>query len=221
MVYFGGDADTGGLFAGEVQEGRLDAPLFLFEEGAPIYGTVVKDGYWSRDFVLPNGISAEPFHLPSLMKKTRHAAALMMNFTNVSTKNTGFGFGASFEYRFYPLPDRLFFKGSYSLRTERGALDQAGRGNLTHELRIGIGVNLLPVLIPFRLIAGTGVSATFNNGANFLADPLWLGAEYHFSRFAITGEVRLPALFSYSRDVFGAKSADKGVCISFGVMLKW
>jgi hypothetical protein len=216
-VYFGG---TDGIFAGTTENHALTAPLLLFERDIPVFGTAVKDGYWSEDFVLSNGVTDEPFRLPKLIKKSRQSAALMFDTRHITSLYPGMG--ASFEYRFYPVADRVFLKAAYSLWSKSSPLDDSGRGGLFHELRFGVGLNIMPNhAIPFRLIVGTGASAVFSGGAHFLADPFWIGAEYHFSRFAVIGEFRLPEIFSYSRDVFGGGVYDFGFCLSFGVLLKW
>ncbi|MDR2793436.1 MAG: hypothetical protein LBB61_07205 [Treponema sp.] len=215
-VFFG---DENRVSAGVVKDKELTAPLFLFVQGAPVFGTAVKQGYWEQPFELSAGVTEEPVFLPRPLKKMRQAVSFMIDIRNIPTTPVMYGVG--FEYRVYPVLDRWFVKAGYSLWQEEQPLNP-DRGRLYQELRFGTGLYLLPDRkFPFRLLAGTGVSVVFVNGtADFLGDPLWIGAEYHFSRFAIISEVRLPELFTYSRHAFGRDDM-LGYCISFGVLLKW
>jgi hypothetical protein len=217
-VFFG---DKNGVSAGVIKDKKLTAPLFLFVKGAPVFGTAVKRGYWEQPFELSAGVTEEPVSLSKPLKKMRQAVSVMTDLRNIPVTPVKYGVG--FDYRFYPILDRWFFKTGYSLWQEELPLNP-DRGRLYQELRFGTGLYLLPDRkFPFRLLAGTGVSVVFVNGTvDFLADPLWLGAEYHFSRFAIISEIRLPAMFKYARYSFGSSGmSDFGYCVSFGVMLKW
>jgi hypothetical protein len=211
-VYFGGES---GFYAGVIENREMIAPLLLFVENEPVYGTASKDGYWSKPFTLPNGVTGETVHLPKLVKKTRQSLSFM-------TEMRGSKYGVDFDYRLHLLPDRWFFKCNYALWNEKLPVER-DRGQLCQEMRLGTGLYLLPKnTYPFRLLAGTGASAVFLGGQiSFFADPLWLGAEYHFSRFALVGEVRFPELFTYSRGAFGNGDPDSDYYVSFGVMLKW
>ncbi|MDR2193667.1 MAG: hypothetical protein LBP19_04265 [Treponema sp.] len=217
-VFFG---DTNGVSAGIVHDHKLTAPLFLFVEGVPVFGTAVKPGYWEHPFEISVGVTEKPVSLAKPLKKMRHAAGVMTDIRGIPT--TPVKYGAGFEYRLYPVLDRWFFKTGYSMWQEALPLNP-DRGRLYQELRFGTGLYLLPDrTFPFRALAGTGVSVVFVNGTvNFLADPLWFGAEYHFSRFALISEVRLPSVFTYSRHAFGGGEApDFGYSVSFGILLKW
>ncbi|MDR1074179.1 MAG: hypothetical protein LBL45_10985 [Treponema sp.] len=216
-VFFG---DTDGVSAGVVKNKELVAPFLLFVEGKPIFGTAVKSGYWEQPFELAAGVTEESAALQKPLKKMRQSASFMTDLRGIPV--TPLKYGVSLGYRFYPALDRWFFNAGYSLWQEKLPLNP-DRGRLYQELRFGTGLYLLPdTKLPFRVLAGTGVSIVFvDNAANFLADPLWLGAEYHFSRFAIISEVRLPEIFTYSRNSFGSDVSDGGWCVSFGVMLKW
>jgi hypothetical protein len=216
-VFFG---DTDGVSAGIVKDKELVAPFFLFVEGKPVFGTAVKSGYWEQPFELAAGVTEETVVLPKPLKKMRQAASFMTDIRGVP--ETPLKYGVTLGYRFYPTLDRWFFNAGYSLWQEKTSLNP-DRGRLYQELRFGTGLYLLPDRkFPFRVLAGTGASIVFvDNAAHFLADPLWLGAEWHFSRFAIISEVRLPELFTYSRNSFGSDVSDGGWCVSFGVMLKW
>ncbi|MDR0707212.1 MAG: hypothetical protein LBF60_04965 [Treponema sp.] len=216
-VFFG---DTDGVSVGVVKNKELAAPLFLFVEGKPVFGTAVKSGYWEQPFELSAGVTKEPVVLSKPLKKTRQAAGFMTDLRGVPA--TPLKYGASLNYRLYLALDRWFFNAGYSLWQEKPPLNP-DRGRLYQEIRFGTGLYLLPNRkFPFRLLAGTGASVVFVDGAaNFLADPLWFGVEYHFSRFAIISEVRAPEIFTYSRNSFGSDAVDFGWCVSFGAMLKW
>lgn len=216
-VFFG---DTDGVSVGVVKNKELVAPLFLFVEGKPVFGTAVKSGYWEQPFELSAGVTKEPVVLSKPLKKMRQAASFMTDLKNVSA--TPLKYGVSFNYRLYLALDRWFFNAGYSLWQEKLPLNP-DRGRLYQEMRFGTGLYLLPDRkFPFRLLAGTGASVVFvDNAANFLADPLWFGVEYHFSRFAIISEIRAPEIFTYSRNSFGSDISDFGWCVSFGAMLKW
>jgi hypothetical protein len=216
-VFFG---DKDGVSAGVVKNKELVAPLFLFVEGKPVFGTAAKNGYWEQPFELSAGITEEPVALSKPLKKTRQAASFMTDLIGIP--ETPLKYGVDLGYRFYPTLDRWFFNVGYSLWQEKLPLNP-DRGRLYQELRFGTGLYLLPNRkSPFRLLAGTGASIVFvDNAVNFLADPLWFGAEYHFSRFAIISEVRVPEIFTYSRNSFGSDVSDFGWRVSFGVMLKW
>lgn len=216
-VFFGG---KDGVSVGVVKNKELVAPLFLFVEGKPVLGMAVKSGYWEQPFELSDGVTETPVVLSKPLKKTRQAASFMTDLRGIP--ETPLKYGVTLGYRFYPILDRWLFNAGYSLWQEKLPLNP-DRGRLYQELRFGTGVSLLPNRkFPFRLLAGTGMSIVFVDSAvNILADPLWFGAEYHFSRFAIISEVRLPELFTYSRNSFGSDVSDFGWCVSFGVMLKW
>jgi hypothetical protein len=216
-VFFG---EENAVSAGIIENGGLTAPIFLFVEGRPVYGIAVKDGYWPQPFTFPGGITEETVALSKPVKKARQSLSLMTELRNIPS--TPPKYAIDFDYRFYPLPDRWFFKLGYALLQEEIPLE-IDRGRLFQELRFGTGLYILPQrTFPFRLLVGTGISAVFvDNASHFLADPLWFGAEYHFSRFALISEVRLPEIFTYSRNAFGSELSDFGYCISFGVMLKW
>jgi hypothetical protein len=208
--------DEQGASAGTIKNGELTTPLFLFIQGMPVYGTLTKDGYWPKTFTLRNGVTDEVVALPPLMKKARHSLVFM-------TESRDFArYALDFDYRLHILPDRWFLKLGYALWQDKTLLS-SNRETLHQELRFGTGLYVLPRNNwAFRMLLGSGVSLAFaDGGSTFIADPLWLGLEYHFSRWALVSEVRFPEVLGYSRNTFGSDKTDFGVCLSFGVMLKW
>jgi hypothetical protein len=212
-VLFGSDQ---GLDGGVIEEGRLTAPFIRFTVGDPLYGTVMKEGYWPKSFTLPKGITKDAVKLPLLQKRTRHSVGFRTEFRGLYYN------GAHMEYRFYMLPDRFFLNSGFTFWRENTPLSQEQEA-LHGELRLSPGVYLLPkVDSDFRIAAGTGVSLVFTGGGyNFLADPLWISGEYHFSRWALAAGVRLPSILGYTRDIFQENKVAGGMLLSAGVMLKW
>jgi hypothetical protein len=238
-VRFGQDPSGGFIEAGVIEDGELLAPYIPFVEGLPIYGEVSLDGYWTKRFVLPNGISSETFKLPALQWKLRHSFGFSLDLRGVIPQ------GIDIEYRLHVLPDRFFLRLDWALWMDRvPVLDTAAESpentvaadavpapaalslseNMLHqEFRFSPGLYLLPWTDSvFRIVAGTGISGALVNG-NFtlVPDPLWAAAEFHFPRFLIKAEVRLPWFLGYTRTAFGDASADMGIYFSAGVMLKW
>jgi hypothetical protein len=208
-----------GIIAGLIEGGSLTTPLFLFIRNQPVYGSITKDGYWPKTFVLPKGITEETKEVPRLMKRTWQSLSFM---TECRDLNDAAMYSVDFDYRLYFVPDRWFLRAGYAVWQDRTVLSSKEK-TLHQELRGGTGLYLFSKNdLPFRVLAGTGVSLVFAEGkSNFLADPLWLDVEYHFPRWAILGEVRFPKIFEYSRDTFGADNVNFGLSLSFGVMLKW
>jgi hypothetical protein len=216
-VHYGSEQ---GPLAGVIEDGTLITELFLFPLDVPVHITLTKKGYWPRSLILPKGITEKEIKLPSLQKKTYHSLGLGATFR----VDNNYNYAVNFEYRFYPLPDRLFLKLDWSIWNGETVLSGGEGETANHqELRLGAGINLLPFTISaFRLLGGTGFSMTFaNSGFNLLADPLWLGMEYHFSRWAIQGEVRFPLVLGYGRNAFSEDQINSGIIFSVGVMLKW
>ncbi|MDR1127428.1 MAG: hypothetical protein LBL06_04785 [Treponema sp.] len=213
-IRYGGED---GVVAGVVKDGELTTEsVFLFVRNAQVFGTATKDGYWSRSFTLPNGITNEPFTVKPLLAKNRHSFVLMSEFRDISTYSADMG------YRFFISPDRWFLKFSYGIWNARTALSSF-KDKAHGEFRFGTGLSLLPKnRWALRIIAGTGASlVSSGNQYDILADPLWFDVEYHFSRWALVSEIRLPKVFWYDRETFGKDRTDFGTCISFGVMIKW
>jgi hypothetical protein len=205
-----------GKSAGKTRQGYLIAPLFLFTQGEPVYGTAAKDGYWPQHFVLPTGISEESVQLPVLQKKTQHSFGFMAGFRSLGRTSV------DFEYRFHILPDRLFLKADWSLWQDITAMSPITEA-LHMELRAGAGLYLLPWNdFPFRVFAGIGISFVFA-GEQFriLGDPLVIGAEYHFSQWAAVAECRIPHLLDYSQGAFGYDALNDDIYLSVGIQLKW
>jgi hypothetical protein len=216
-VFYG---DAGGIPLGRIEVGVLDAAFYPFTAGLPVYGVVVKDGYWPRTFTLPQGITEEVFSLPILQRKTRHSLGLVTGFRGPNF------YTADFEYRFHALPDRLFLKAAWGMRLDSTALSQDLSPEIPavhHELRFSPGLYLLPFTdFPVRILAGTGISLELTEGGtNFLADPLWVALEYHFPLWALVAELRLPKIFGYSRGAFQENKLGDALWYSFGVVLKW
>lgn len=205
-----------GLSAGTLANGALDAGPVPFVEGAPVYATLAKPGYWSREIALPAERDGGDILFPGLWKKTRHSLALLNGFREGPAFTS-----VEFEYRFHALPDRLFLQADWAVLPR--AASQA-EGAPYQEMRVGAGLYILPRSgIPFRLLAGTGLALVFSSDeADFQSDPLWLGAEVHFSQWAVVSALRFPDLIGYSRDIFGGgKLGTGGYCFTIGIMLKW
>ena len=202
---------------GYLQQGSFIAPLTLFPEAALVYGTIEKDGYWPQDFVVPQGISLQPFKLPVLQKITRHSFGFMLAFR--SLEHSSF----DFEYRIHIMTDRFFLSGAWSIW--RDATELAGGLEAVHnEWRVRAGLYLLPWEAPvFRVFVSTGISFTLSDAfkSRFLADPLILGLEYHFSHLAFIAEYRFPFVLGYSRSSFGSAALNMDSFLSIGVQLKW
>ncbi|MDR2634174.1 MAG: hypothetical protein LBC51_11235 [Treponema sp.] len=204
------------LEGGTIQDGVLTSPFYPFTEGFPLYGKLVKDRYWPRSFVLPQGISPETVALPRLQRKVRHSI----------------GFGYEFrgdlfacldvEYRFHILPDRLFVKAEWGIWKDTTQLSQ-GVGAQHQEYRFGLGVYIQPSNdAAFRLYGGTGLSLVTASGAFItLADPLWLGLEYHFPHWAVKLEFRIPEILGYARDIYEPDTTGFSSYGLLGVLLKW
>jgi hypothetical protein len=208
--------DENGVITGVVKDGELSPEsVFLFVRNAPVFGTATKKGYWSRPFTLPNGITDEPFTIKPLLAKNRHSFLLMSEFRDIAAYSADVG------YRLFLSPDRWFLKLGFGMWVANTALSSS-KDNFHGEFRFGTGLSLLPKnRWPVRVIAGTGASFVFSGTQyDFLADPLWLNLEYHFSRWALVSEFRFPKIFWYERDAFGKDRTDFGTCISFGVMIK-
>ncbi|MDR0785236.1 MAG: hypothetical protein LBE74_05055 [Treponema sp.] len=213
-IRYGGE---NGVSAGVVKNGELTTDsVFLFVKNATVFGTATKEGYWSRSFTLPNGVTDEPFTIKPLLAKNRQSFVLTTELRDLAT------YSAVVEYRFFLYPDRWFLKLDYGMWNASDALSSF-KDKAHGELRFGTGLSLLPKnRWPLRIIAGTGASLVFSDTQyDILADPLWLGLEYHFSRWALVGEFRSPKVFWYERDTFGEDRTDFGMCVSFGAMIKW
>ncbi|MDR2807780.1 MAG: hypothetical protein LBB43_02105 [Spirochaetaceae bacterium] len=202
---------------GIIEQSYLIAPLILFPVDVPVYGTIAKDGYWPQDFVIPEGITQEPLKLKVLQKITRHSFGFMLALR--SLEHSSF----DFEYRFHILPDRFFLSGGWSIWSDKTELSGDSE-TVHHEWRLRAGLYLLPWNdFVFRLFAGTGLSFTLTDNfqSRFLADPLILGAEYHFSKWAFVAEYRFPSVLGYSRSSLGSAALNMDSFLSFGVQLKW
>jgi hypothetical protein len=215
-VRFGQDKSGGFIDAGVTEEGELLAPYIPFIEGLPVYGEISRKGYWTKRFTLPKGIVPTNFRLPALQWKLRHSFGFSLDWRGE------FPQGIDIEYRFHILPDRLFLRLDWALRPDSTELSD-GEKTLHQEFRFTPGVYLLPWTDSlFRLLGGTGFSGVLVRGEfTFLADPLWVAAEFHFPRWLLKAELRLPWLFGYTRNVFSNALVDNGIYLSAGVMLKW
>jgi hypothetical protein len=213
---------------GTIENGSFTAPLILFAEGAPVYGTLTKKGYWTKTFTLSQGLTNTPVRLPALQKVTRHVFGVLYEFRGSAQ------YGIDLEYRYNILPDRFFLKldGIFWM-------DPAftGKTLLAPEIKLSTGLYLLPKRDwPVRLLAGLGGSMVFlkdnisiapppeDEVVRFFFDPLWLGLELHFPQAALKTEVRLPVLWNNLGDFWYFQVSNQEsvpVFISIGVMLKW
>lgn len=224
-IRFGTDKDAyreGGTFSSK----ELTAVYVPFREGQKVYVEEYRPGYWSREVILPRGIQEKPVNLPRLQKKAKTAWGL----------NTGIGrlLGAAVVYRWYPVPDRVFFK------TENAVWDThrftSGSSPVFHdELRFGVGAYLQDQAdAAFRYSLGLGVSAigtilfdapgyTVPAALDLTFEPLWLTLEYHFPRWAIVLENRIPYSLGTGFLYQGWMSIGNmgPLFFSLGVLLKW
>ncbi|MDR2608218.1 MAG: hypothetical protein LBC57_07480 [Treponema sp.] len=209
--------DETGKSAGKIEQGTLDGELVLFPQNRKVTGTAVKKGFWSEVFFLPNGITKEEKELKSLQKRTRHSLGLNSSFRGMDN------YAAGLEYRLHLAPDRFFLQTDWEFWRDNSVLS-GGEDALHQELRLGGGLYLQPRNTwRFRFLVGSGIAFLFSNKeSNFQADPIWLGLEYHFPQWAITGSLRAPAALSYERDAFDkAKLGKDDFYTSIGVMMKW
>jgi hypothetical protein len=209
--------DETGKSAGKIEQGILEGELVLFPQNRKVTGTAVKKGFWPQAFFLPNGITGGQKEIKSLQKHTRHSLGLNTSFRGIDH------YVADFEYRLHLMPDRFFLKADWEFWRDNSVLS-GGRDALHQELRLGGGLYLQPVNTwRFRFLIGSGIALLFSDEeSNFQADPIWLGLEYHFSQWALTGSLRVPAVLSYDRGVFDkAKHGKDDFYTSIGVMMKW
>ncbi|MDR1047639.1 MAG: hypothetical protein LBL64_07675 [Treponema sp.] len=209
--------DETGKSAGKIEQGTLEGELVLFPQNRKITGTAVKKGFWSEVFFLPNGITKGEKGLKSLQKHTTHSLGLNSSFRGMDN------YAVDFEYRLHLAPDRFFLQADWELWRDNSVLS-GGEDALHQELRLGGGLYLQPKNTwRFRFLVGSGIALLFSNKeSNFQADPIWLGLEYHFPQWAITGSLRAPAALSYERDAFDkAKLGKDDFYTSIGVMMKW
>jgi hypothetical protein len=204
------------LEGGILTDGVLTSTFYPFTEGLPLYGTLVKDRYWPRSFVLPEGITDKIVALPALQRKVRHSIGLGYEFR-------GDLFAClDVEYRFHILPDRLFLKAEWGVWNDTTPLSKGVKAQ-HQEYRLGIGVYVQPGRDRvFRLYGGTGLSLVTASGAVLtLADPLWLGVEYHFPHWALKAEFRFPEILGYRRDIYEPDTTGFTSYGLLGILLKW
>jgi len=227
-VRYGSSAS--GIFreAGTVEDGKLTGDYTPFAEGAPIHLEVWREGYWTKEAVLPEGVRETPFELPRLHKMTDSAWSWSAGLGRLA--------GAALSYRWYPRPDRVFFKAENSFWA--GTDFMPGASPVLHdELRLGGGVYLQKSRdAKFRYALGTGFSGIATlltdapdydapTGFDFTLEPLWFTLEYHFPAWAVVFEERIP----YALDT-GSGFLETGwltvngkgpVFFSLGVLYKW
>jgi hypothetical protein len=204
------------LEGGVMTDGALTTAFYPFTQGLPLHGKLVKDRYWPRSFVLPHGITDTTVVLPELQRKVRHSLGFGYEFRG------DFFACLDMEYRFHILQDRLFLKADWGIWNDTSSLSGGTRA-LHQEYRFGIGVYVQPWNdAAFRFYGGTGLSLVTASGALItLADPLWLGAEYHFPHWALKAEFRLPEILGYRRDRYEPDRADFSSYGLVGILLKW
>ncbi|WP_304224605.1 hypothetical protein, partial [Gracilinema caldarium] len=221
-VWYGSHGE--GILAGTLRSGTLEALYLPFPEKSSLYVEVYKDGYWPKSLVLPQGVTDQPVQLPNLQKKAVHAWGL----------GTGLGklLGATYLYRFYPLPDRLYFRFDNALWAGYAFLP--GAIPIFHdEVRFGLGLYLQHRNdSPLRASIGAGASGIFSvipplegaqarSALDILLDPLWVSLEWHFPTWAIIYEYRLPYATGSGFINQGWLSAGEvGPFISVGVLIK-
>ena len=218
-----GSHDTG-ILAGTIQKGALEALYFPFPMGEPLLLEVNMEGYWPRSLVLPEGVTDNPVKLPVLQKKSNWAWGL--------GTGTGRLLGLTYLYRWYPVPDRFFLRFDNAFWA--GYSFTPGAVPLWHdELRFGLGLYLQnKVDGTLRFAAGSGGSGVVSflpasEGGNFrsaldiLLDPVWFSLEYHFPRWAVCFEFRLPyATGSGLLNQDWLEPSGGGPFVSLGVLIK-
>lgn len=219
---------TGGSWEGGTFKSReLNATYVPFRKGQPVTVEVYRNGYWSKEVTLPKGIQEKPVTIPRLQKKTQSAWGLNMGIGRL--------LGTALVYRWYPVPDRVFFKTENALwDTQRFT---PGSSPVLHdELRFGVGAYLQEkVDAPFRYSLGIGTSAiatvllnapgytTVPAGIDLTFEPLWMTLEYHFPRWAVVLENRIPYSLGTGFLNQGWMSIENmgPLFVSLGVLLKW
>jgi hypothetical protein len=218
-----GSAESGAL-AGTIAQGKLDGVYFPFPLGQPLQVEAVQEGFWPRTLVLPQGITNRPVQIPPLQKKSVHVWGF--------GTGTGKLLGATYLYRYYPLPDRFFLRFDNSLWAGYSFLP--GAVPLWHdELRFGMGLYLQnKVDAGLRIVMGTGGSGVISylpgtdggkarSALDILLDPIWLCLEYHFPRWALTAEFRMPyASGSGFLNQGWLESSGGGPFVTIGVLFK-
>jgi hypothetical protein len=189
-----GPAKTG-VLAGTLERGTLEGRYLPFPQDQPLFITLYKEGFWPRSIILPKGVTSKTIKLPALQKQSVHVWGV----------GTGRGrlLGATYFYRYYPFPDRLFFRFDNSFWA--GYNFTPGSVPFWHdELRFGMGLYLQdPVDSALRLAIGTGGSGiisylpgleegSVSANLDMLLDPIWFSLEYHFPHWALFTEFRLP-----------------------------
>ncbi|MCA1949380.1 MAG: hypothetical protein LDL24_02335 [Treponema sp.] len=213
-----------GILAGTISSGTLEALYLPFPEKSPLYVELYKDGYWPKSLVLPKGVTDKPVMLPALQKKAVHV-------WGVGTE-VGKLLGATYLYRYYPLPDRLYFRFDNALWAGYSFLP--GAIPIFHdEVRFGLGLYLQSRTdFPLRISIGTGGSAIFSvipplqdaqarSALDILLDPLWVTLEWHFPVWAFVTEFRLPyATGSGFINQGWISAGEGGPFVSVGVLIK-
>ncbi|MDR1302679.1 MAG: hypothetical protein LBK43_09470 [Treponema sp.] len=204
------------LEGGVIMDGVLTSVFYPFTQGIPLHGKLVKDRYWPRSFVLPQGITDTTVLLPALQRKVRHSLGFGYEFRG------DFFACLDMEYRFHILQDRLFLKADWGIWNDTSSLSGGTRA-LHQEYRFGVGVYVQPWNdAAVRFFGGTGISLVTASGDLItLADPLWLGVEYHFPHWALKAEFRLPEILGYRRDRYEPDLADFSSYGLVGILLKW
>lgn len=213
-----------GALAGTVREGTLEALYLPFALDRSLTLEVYKEGYWPKTVSLPRGVVETPIKLPVLQKKS-------VQLWGFGT-GTGKLLGATFLYRYYPVPDRFFLRFDNSLWA--GYSFMPGAVPFWHnELRFGMGLYLQNrVDGALRFAVGTGgsgilsyIPASGGGSAQFsldlLIDPVWCSLEYHFPLWAVTFEVRLPYAAGNGFLYQGwLEDSGGGPSLSVGVLIK-
>jgi hypothetical protein len=189
-----GSKDTG-VFAGMIKQGALEGLYIPFPEGKPLTIEAWKEGYWPKTLVLPKGVTDQTVRIPALQKRASSVWGL--------GTGTGKLLGATYLYRWYPVPDRFFLRFDTSLWAGYSFTPNAIP--FWHdELRIGVGLYLQNAVDGrLRLVAGSALSGVISvlpsseklvsrSALDILVEPFWVSLEYHFPRWALTGELRLP-----------------------------
>lgn len=191
MVYLGSPSQ--GIVIGTLQEPSLLAPYIPMGVGKPLSITLEKEGYWSKEVVLPKGITDRPFRLPALQKKTDQAWWAATTLARLM--------GAELGRRWYVMPDRFFFSLSDALWMNYTF--QQGAYPVFHtEIRGEFGMYLQRAVdAPFRITMGMALGGIYTwipafadeiGRIDLVMDPLFIGLEYHFPTWAIFIKNRFP-----------------------------
>lgn len=223
-----GSAEGGGKVLCVIDGKENEADFMALVVGKPISLEVTKDGYWPATLELPKGPTPETIILPRLVVKTSKALIVSWSPSRAS--------GLAFTYRYYPLPDLLFFRTDFS--PWKGSDGGEGSFPVSHiGLRLGAGLYLpFGKTANYRMSIGTGMESIWTiighdaelektSGMDILIDPLMFTLEFHLPRVALVVEQRFPFAVGGDTGFLDRGWVENGsggmFHTSLGVMYKW